>query len=230
MFLGFGERDAGDKQESLAPRFCCDSWGPSVCPTVPGVLFQHRGPSEPSAPAGRGRAGGQTHLTLNTAPEPEARPRLGPELPRPRFPAPFSPRAPAAAGSETRQSCPGSGGRLLGAESTAAGPGTAPSAPAWNRGKAFPVLLRPAGQGPAAPGAAWSTRRPACPPSQARLPLCGALAEGQGWPRRPQAMGGGGGPPVNVPLNQDSDWPSRDRAPSGLKLRRSECPLSATTC
>ena len=176
---------------------------------------------------------GETHLTLNTAPEPEVPPW---NSLRPLLQAPFSPRAPAAAGSETRQSCRGSGGWLLGAESTAAGPGAAPSAPAWNRGKAFPSHSDPAGcgplchaLGPTAPGVARSTRGLACPHSHPQLPLRHALAEGQGWQRWPQVTTGGLSP-VNVPPHQDSDPASRERVPRGLGLRRSECPLRAATC
>lgn len=91
---------------------------------------------------------GETHLTLNTAPEPEVPPWPGQAAPRPLFQARFLPLAPAAVGSQTLRSCRGSGGWLLEAGSTAAGPGTAPSAPTWNREEDTPSYSDLADQGP----------------------------------------------------------------------------------
>lgn len=86
---------------------------------------------------------GETHLTLNIAPEPEVPPWTGQESLRPLFQARFLPLAPAAVGSQTLRSGRGSGGWLLEAGSTAAGPGTVPSAPTWNTEKGILILLRP---------------------------------------------------------------------------------------
>lgn len=149
---------------------------------------------------GHRQSRGETHLTLNTAPEREVAPWLGQESPRPLVQAQFSPLAPAAAEPQTLQSRQGSGGWPLGAGSTAAGPGTAPSGPTWNRegdphptqtGWARPLCLAP---GPTAPGVVRSTRglaprlppalpQPgwlASPPSQLWLLLCHNLAQDQG--------------------------------------------------
>lgn len=141
--LEFGERDMGDMQESLTPQFCQDSWGLSAHPVIPEVLSQHLKRQQPLGTNRLRQIRGETHLALNTAPEPEVPPWLGQESWRPLFLAQVFPLAPAAAGSQTLRSCQGSGGWLLGAGSTAAGPGTAPSAPTWNREKGMPILLRP---------------------------------------------------------------------------------------
>lgn len=153
--LEFKERDTGDMQAPLTP-LCLDSWGFSVCRSPwsqgPSLLPRHNPASEaPATPQyqlgfGDGtnrqrQSRGKTHLTLNTAPEPEVPPWPDQESPRSQFQAQVFPLAPAAAGSQTLQSCRGSGGWLLGAGSTAAGPGIAPSAPTWNRGKGSPALL-----------------------------------------------------------------------------------------
>lgn len=156
--LEFKERDTGDMQAPLTPQFCLDSWGFSVCRSPwsqgPSLLLRHNpaseAPATPQHQLGFGdstnrqrQSRGKTHLTLNTAPEPEVPPWPDQESPRSQFQAQVFPLAPAAAGSQTLQSCRGSGGWLLGAGSTAAGPGIAPSAPTWNRGKGNPALLNP---------------------------------------------------------------------------------------
>lgn len=135
----------GDMQESLTAQFCQESWGLSAHPEV---LPQRLKPQLPLGTDRQRQSRGETHLALNTAPEPEVPPWLGQESWRPLFQAQVFPLAPAAAGSQTLGSGQGSGGWLLGAGSTAAGPGTAPSAPTWNSEKGMPILLRPAGQGP----------------------------------------------------------------------------------
>lgn len=154
---------------------------------------------------------GKTHLTLNTVPVPEVHPWPNQEPPRPLLQAQCFPLVPAASGSQILRSCQGSGGWLLGVGSTAAGPGTAPSAPAWNRGKGVPTLVRPGWPGsslpctwphysrcgeehmwarlqlpPALPQTGW----PASAPSQPWLLLCHTLAEDQDWRRWSQVMVG----------------------------------------
>lgn len=96
---------------------------------------------------------GDTHLARNTAPE--APPQLAQVCLRPLLQVQPFPLAPAAAGCQTPRSCRGSAGWPLGAGSTVAVPGTAPSGPAWKGGKGIPALLRP---GPIAPGGVRSTR------------------------------------------------------------------------
>lgn len=139
-FLESGE--TRDRQERLTPQVCVTP-GP-LCADAHGP----RGPASHQTmhlrlwpPLGRRKQSrAETHLTLNAALEPEVPSWLGQAPQKPPLQAQCFPLATAAVASQILRSCRGSGGWLLGAGNTGAGPGAAPSGPTWKRGKGVPTL------------------------------------------------------------------------------------------